>query len=99
MFIKYSPRVRSVGMMIAFLFIGDTVPFVFAQASTATLNGLVQDQTGAVLPNVTITATSTKQNTSQSTRTNEVGAYLMPAINPGKYSITAELPGFKTLVH
>src|SRR2546427_8886743 len=68
------------------------------QTPTATLTGIVQDATGAVLPDVTVSVRNIAQNTTQSTRTNETGTYVMPALNPGKYSITAELPGFKRFV-
>ncbi len=65
------------------------------QTSTATLTGIVQDSTGAVLPNVTVSVTDTDRNTTQFTRTNETGSYVVPALNPGNYSISAELLGFK----
>jgi Carboxypeptidase regulatory-like domain/TonB dependent receptor len=70
----------------------------FAQTSAATLTGIVLDPTGAVLPNVSISVTNTDWNTSYSTRTNEVGHYILPALNPGNYSIVATLPGFKRFV-
>src|SRR5206468_5074590 len=63
--------------------------------STATLTGIAQDSTGAVLPNVTDSATNTERNTTQFTRTNEAGGYVLAALNPGNYSISAELAGFR----
>src|SRR5437879_11552613 len=68
------------------------------QTSTATLTGIVQDPTGAVLPNVTISVRNTDRNTNQFTSTNEAGNYVLPALIPGSYSISTELPGFKTSV-
>ena|SRR3989442_11302330 len=68
------------------------------QISTATLTGIVQDSTGAVLPNVTVSVRNTDRNTTQFTRTNETGTYVLPVLNLGNYSITAESPGFKTFV-
>ena len=49
----------------------------------------------AVLPGVTITVTNTARNTSQSTLSNETGNYVIPALNPGTYSVSAEITGFK----
>jgi hypothetical protein len=69
------------------------------QTSTATLTGVIYDQTGAVLPNVTVTATNTDRNTTQITRTNEAGSYVLPALNPGNYSVATDLPGFRKFVH
>src|SRR5437016_175889 len=68
------------------------------QTSTATLIGIVQDSTGAVLPNVTVSVTNRERNATQLTRTNETGTYVLPALNPGNYSVTAESPGFKKFV-
>src|SRR5262249_60844713 len=70
----------------------------FSQTSTGTLAGMVQDSTGALLPNVTLSIKNTDRNTIQSTRTNETGGYVLPALSPGNYSISAELPGFKRFV-
>src|SRR5215471_17347213 len=66
-----------------------------AQTSTSTITGIVQDSTGAVLPNVAVSVTNTDRNTTQFTRTNETGGYVLTALNPGNYSISAELPGFR----
>src|SRR5881296_1187045 len=70
----------------------------FGQTATATLTGIVSDSTGALLPNVLVSVRNTAQNNIQSTRTNETGSYVLPALYPGDYSITAELPGFKRFV-
>src|SRR5438552_9216642 len=85
-------------LSVACLLAGGTAEVSFAQASAATLTGIIQDQTGAVLPNVTVKVTNTDRNTSQVTRTNEVGSYVVPALDPGNYSITADLPGFRRFV-
>ncbi len=48
----------------------------WAQA-TAQISGSVQDQSGAVLPGVEITATQTDTGISRSTVTNETGHYVL----------------------
>jgi hypothetical protein len=70
-----------------------------AQTSSATLTGTIRDSSGALLPGVTITVTNTARNTSQSTISNETGNYAIPALNPGTYSVGAELAGFKRVLH
>src|SRR5262245_1649110 len=70
----------------------------FAQTSTATLTGTVRDSTGAILPAVTVTATNSEKNASQTLVSNDAGSYVFPALLPGIYSVTAELPGFKKFV-
>ena len=43
--------------------------------------------------------THTGRNTSQSTISNDTGNYAIPALNPGTYSLSAELTGFKKFLH
>ncbi|MCA1652077.1 MAG: carboxypeptidase-like regulatory domain-containing protein, partial [Acidobacteria bacterium] len=66
-------------------------------SQTGTITGKVTDTIGAVLPGVTITITSPALMGNQSSVTNESGLYRFPAVPPGMYAITYELPGFGTL--
>src|SRR5438477_3172418 len=68
----------------------------FSQASEATVGGTVADATGALIPGVTVTATNTKTGITSTSVSNESGAYNFPALQPGTYKVSAELPGFKT---
>ena len=70
---------------------------VWAQA-TAQISGAVQDQSGAVLPGVEITATQTDTGVSRMTITNETGSYVLPNLPLGPYRLEAALPGFRTFV-
>ena len=65
-----------------------------AQSPRATLHGTVRDGTGAVMPGVTITATSQAGNISQTTTSGADGTYSL-AVPPGKYTLTATLSGFR----
>jgi hypothetical protein len=66
-------------------------------STTATLQGRVTDTSGAVLPGVTVTATSPSMIGEQVQVTNENGSYRFPAVPPGVYRLTFELPGFNTV--
>src|SRR5918992_612629 len=66
-------------------------------SSTATITGRVADNSGAVLPGVTVTASSPSMLGTQTAVTNEQGAYRFPAVPPGTYALTYELPGFNKL--
>jgi hypothetical protein len=66
-------------------------------SSTATITGRVADGSGAVLPGVTVTASSPSMLGTQTAVTNEQGAYRFPAVPPGTYTLTYELPGFNSL--
>src|SRR5690349_8400681 len=64
-----------------------------AQITTGNIIGIVHDESGAVLPGVTVTISS-EGLPPQSTLTNERGDYRFTAIKPGMYTLTVELPGF-----
>jgi hypothetical protein len=73
-----------------------TVP-AFAQATAANgaIEGTVADNTGAVLPGVTVTVTNTETGTVRSVVTNENGLYRATLLPLGAYRVVAELQGFK----
>jgi len=70
---------------------------VFAQRRTGSIKGTIADEEGNVLPGVSVTATSDVMMGAKSYVTTETGAFRFPALPPGHYTVTAELPGFKTV--
>jgi len=68
----------------------------FGQIAAAEVNGTAVDQTGSVLPGVTITLTEESTGLVRTTVTNESGRFVMPAVPPGRYTVRAELGGFQT---
>ncbi len=70
---------------------------VLAQA-TGSVVGVVTDESGAVMPGVTIEATNVGTNQVRTTITGEDGYYSLPLIPPGQYSVKGTLSGFKTFV-
>ena len=66
-------------------------------SSTGTIQGRVTDAQGAVLPGVTVTATSPALIGQQTAVTSETGNYRFPAVPPGVYTVTYELAGFNTV--
>src|SRR5215813_12576942 len=81
----------------AFFVLPATCGSVWAQA-TAQISGAVQDQSGAVLPGVEVTATQTQTGISRMSVTNETGHYVLPNLPLGPYKLEAALPGFRTFV-
>src|SRR5678815_4755422 len=68
---------------------------VFAQASIV---GTARDASGAVLPGVTVEASSPALiEKTRSVVTNGVGQYSIQDLRPGTYSVTFTLPGFSTV--
>ena len=68
-----------------------------AQLSTATVSGSVTDQTGAVIPNATVTLTQTDTNFTRASVTKADGTYREEFLPVGPYKVTIAAPGFKTL--
>src|SRR5215468_5315379 len=68
----------------------------FGQSVNATVGGTVADASGALIPGVTVVATNVGTNIANTTVTNETGTYNFPALQPGTYKLSAELPGFQT---
>jgi hypothetical protein len=69
---------------------------LLAQTNYATLGGTVGDSSGALIPGVTITARNIDTGIVTTVLSNETGAYQFAALQPGKYRVSAELPGFRT---
>ena len=69
----------------------------FAQSS-GSISGTVQDSSGAVIPNATVTAHNLGTGVSTSGTTNDSGFYLMQ-LPAGSYKVEVSATGFQLLVH
>jgi len=76
-----------------------TSSFALGQGSNGAISGTVTDQTGAVLPGVSVTLENTQTGVASTTISNEAGVYSFPSVQPGLFRVTGELPGFKKLVN
>src|SRR5438552_5116283 len=68
-----------------------------AQAVTGTILGTVTDSTGALIPGATITLTHAGTGLTRTVVSDAAGEYTAPSLPTGKYAVTAELSGFKTV--
>jgi hypothetical protein len=66
-----------------------------AQEQSASIQGIVKDSQGGVLPGVTVEARNA-QGAVTATYTDGRGAYRFPSLPPGKYDVTAVLSSFKS---
>jgi len=73
------------------------VPPVMAQ-TTATISGLVRDDTGAVIPGASVTAKNVETGITRSVSTDEQGRYQLPSLSVGPYEVQVSLSGFQTAV-
>jgi Carboxypeptidase regulatory-like domain len=59
----------------------------------------VFEQTGAVVPSVTVTLINQVTNVETKRSTNESGYFTFVNVRPGPYVLKAEIQGFKTRKH
>jgi hypothetical protein len=61
------------------------------------IKGVVTDASGAVVPDATVTATSTTQGTKLTRTSSSSGDFDLTPLNPDVYSVTVTRPGFQTV--
>ncbi|MFQ5790252.1 MAG: carboxypeptidase regulatory-like domain-containing protein, partial [Acidobacteriota bacterium] len=66
--------------------------------SLATLQGSITDETGGLLPGVTVVIRNVETGIERTVVTDEAGFYRAPLLPSGSYVITASLNGFQTVV-
>lgn len=69
-----------------------------AQETRSTINGRVYDQQSAAIGGAKVIVTNTDTNTVVRLTTNATGYYEAPLLLPGRYRVSAEATGFKTVV-
>ena len=67
-----------------------------AQVLYGSIVGTVQDESGGVVPNATVTIASSSTGQSRETATTDDGAYLFADVAAGSYSLTITAKGFRT---
>ena len=83
----------SVNLFLALLV---AAPFSFSQTGNGTIQGTVKDATGAVVPKAKVMVTHVATSREYSSETNEVGFYILPAMQSGAYQISVEMAGMET---
>ena len=64
-------------------------------AQEAQVSGRITDSSGGVIPDVKVTMTNTDNGSLRDTKTNSLGLYTLPLIQPGNYKISTEKRGFR----
>ena len=82
-------------VLLAVMLVTISATPALAQLEQGRLTGIVTDAQGAVLPGVTVTATSPSLIGSQVMVTEQDGKFLFPALPSGTYTLTFALSGFK----
>lgn len=68
-----------------------------SQSTAGSVDGIVTDQSGAVLPNATVTVTNESTGEVRVVVTNSAGAYSFPNLSPGNYRGAITSVGFEAL--
>ena len=69
-----------------------------AQSDQGSITGLVQDATGAVVPNAAVTLTNTDTGLTVQSTTDSSGNYIFSPLKIGHYKVQVTAPGFQTTV-
>src|SRR5437763_1482999 len=85
---------------LALLFTTLTIaPQAAARPAGVAVSGVVQDQTGAVLPGANVDLRLAGSTASaQSVASTPAGAFRFDGVAPGRYDVRVEFPGFKTMI-
>src|SRR5882672_10064285 len=68
----------------------------FAQLSTATLNGVIRDNSGAVVAKATVVLRNVDTTIEHATTSNDAGNYVFLNLTPGKYTLEISADGFSS---
>jgi hypothetical protein len=90
---KRSLSLVTLSVLVTFL----TATTGWAQA-TAQMSGTVSDDTGGVLPGVTVTVTQTDQGVTRVAVTDGTGTYVLTNLPTGPYELEVALQGFQTYI-
>jgi hypothetical protein len=73
-----------------------TAAVAFAQFESGSVTGTVKDPSGAVIPGVAVEARNTLTNVVRTAKSSDGGQFDFVALEPGKYTLTASQPGFRS---
>ena len=91
-------RSIQLGILGLAMFLIATNPVPGQSGPSGTLTGIVQDQNGANVRGVTVSAQNLATGQARTTTTGEDGQWTLPGLPVGEYEVAYEMAGFKKLV-
>jgi outer membrane receptor protein involved in Fe transport len=88
-------RTRCLAILLAVLF--SMCAPAFAQSTTGSIDGVIVDSTGSVLPGVSVTLTNQATGAARDTVTDAEGTFHAPVLPVGSYTLHAQLTGFQSV--
>src|SRR5260370_5823952 len=81
--------------LLAICIVSTPIPSTFAQSDLTTVNGVIRDASGAVVPKATVTIRNQATGAERKTTTGESGAYTIVSVPAGTHTLIIETPGFQ----
>src|ERR1035441_8538725 len=91
-------KCRRYGKYLLFLAMVLAVSLCFGQTQSARLQGTIHDASGAIVPNAKVVAVNNATKDATEATANSSGAYVMPVLRPGTYTLSVEAAGFSKSV-
>src|SRR5687767_2853689 len=91
-------RIAFAALLAVALLLPSATSSVLAQGTSGSISGVVLDSAGGAIPGATVVVASTTTGTKFEAVTSGSGAFNVPALSVGTYSVTVSLTGFKTTV-
>jgi len=97
MYCRFQPKtLRHLVILVATICLASSA--ALAQLATGSIQGLISDKSGAVIPNAAVTVTNSATGGSRSGVSNGDGLYVVPNLQPGDYSVAVEARDFSKQV-
>jgi hypothetical protein len=93
--VNWFERSKYIALTCLFFLLVQT-QIVFGQVDQGSVSGVVQDASGAVVPNAKVTLLNKDQGLSLETATQANGEYTFTPVRIGNYSLSVTAPGFST---
>src|SRR5580658_6691637 len=85
-------------LVLAFVLLALHTPAGQAQSFRARIEGIVTDESHAVIASATVTLLNVNTGIQVVRQTSTTGLYVFDEVNPGTYTLTVELTGFNKFV-
>src|SRR5271170_457823 len=92
---RFSIRIAKFGVLLSILGFLALSHQLIAQVGSATIGGLVLDQTGAAVPEATVVLHNTQTGTERQVKSTGSGVFTFSAVPSGDYNLTINHAGFK----